>query len=586
MKKKKAEKKKEKFGLRIYKRLMGYVLPYWGLFVVSVFGYLLYAATQPLFAAVIKYVIDTLQSENREGVQYLPLLFVGLIFVRGIGGYLGSYFLARVSCNVVHVLRCAIFNHYTCLPTAYFESNSSGHMMSRITHNVGEVTQATTDTARTFVREGFTAIGLLAYLIYMNWQLSLVFLTITPVIAVLVGYVSKRLRRISRNVQNSVGDMTQITSEIVEGHRIVRSFGGEEYEKSRFHERSKFNRGQTLKLASTVAIHSPLIQFIIAIALGVLMHLALSIMSTASAGEFVAYLTTAFLLPRPIRLLSDAMGAMQKGIAAAESVFNVLDMDAEKNDGRYQPEKCKGRVEFKNVSFSYQGGDKPAINNISFTVEPKQTVALVGASGSGKTTLTNLIPCFYRHDQGQILLDGVEVNEYELSSLRQQIALVTQQVTLFDDTITNNIAYGQSGDVQMEQVYAAARDAYAMEFIDQLEEGFETVVGEHGVKLSGGQRQRIALARALLKNSPVLILDEATSALDTESEQYIQNALERLMKDRATLVVAHRLSTIESADLILVMDGGQIVERGTHQELLEKNGVYARLQKMQFQNSK
>lgn len=587
MKKKKAkvEELKIKSGLDIYKRLLNYIRPHWKIFGVSIFGYLVYAATQPAFAAIIKHIIDTLQTDSREGVEYLPLLFVGLIFVRGIGSYLGNYFLARVSANVVHTLRCAIFNHYTRLPAVYFDENNSGYMMSRITHNVGEVTQATTDSARTFVREGFTAIGLFSYLMYMNWQLSMVFLAIAPIIAWLVSYVSRRLRRLSKNVQESVGDMTQITSEMVGGHRIVRSFGGEAYERKRFLERSAFNRGQTLKQAATVAIHSPLMQFIIAIALGVLMYLALTLMSGASAGEFVAYLTTAFLLPRPIRLLSDANGAMQKGIAAAQSLFEVLDQGEEVDDGQYVAEACKGRIEFKNVSFSYPGTNKKAINNISFHVKPGQTVALVGASGSGKSTLTNLIPRFYRHDSGEILIDGVDCNKYKLDNLRKQVALVTQHVTLFNDTVTNNIAYGMSGKVSLEEVKKAAMDAYATEFIEKLPKGFESLVGEHGVKLSGGQRQRLALARALFKNAPILILDEATSALDTESEWYIQKALEKLMKNRTTLVIAHRLSTIESADVILVMDQGKIVERGSHQELVEKQGVYSRLQKMQFEEA-
>lgn len=584
-KKKKVSKVDPRSGRQIYKRLMKYVLPHWKLFVVSIFGYMIYAATQPLFAAVIKHVIDILQTESREGVEYLPLLFVGLIVIRGIGGYLGSYFLAKVSCNVVHALRCAIFNHYTRLPAVYFDENSSGHMMSRITHNVGQVTQAATDSARTFVREGFTALGLFSYLVYMNWQLSMIFLAIAPVIGVLVNYVSKRLRRLSKNVQESVGDMTQITSEMVGGHRIVRSFGGEAYERERFYERSMFNRGQTLKQAATVAIHSPLMQFIIAIALGVLMHLALTIMSTASAGEFVAYLTTAFLLPRPIRMLSDANSALQRGIAAAESLFEVLDKSIENDNGVYAASSCSGKIEFRNVTFSYEGVEKQAVNNISFTIEPGQTVALVGASGSGKSTLTNLIPRFYDHSKGQILLDGVEINDYKLADLRSQIALVTQQVTLFDDTIANNIAYGMLDNVTTERVQNAANDAYAIEFIEKLPEGFGAMVGEHGVKLSGGQRQRLALARALYKDAPVLILDEATSALDTESEWYIQKALEKLMKNRTTLVVAHRLSTIESADMILVMEQGKIVERGTHQELVNKNGVYSRLQKMQFEET-
>ena len=581
--KKKVKKVDKNSGMRIYKRLLTYVYPHWKLFVISIFGYLIYAATQPMFAAVIKHIIDTLQAENRKGVEYLPLFFVGLIFIRGIGGFLGNYFLARMSGNVVHALRCSIFDHYTHLPSAYFDKHNSGHMMSRITHNVGEVTQATTDSARTFVREGFTATGLFAYLMYMNWQLSLVFLAIVPVIGILVSYVSKRLRRLSKNVQESVGDMTQITSEMVGGHRIVRSFGGEAYERERFHDKSWFNRGQTLKQASTVAIHSPLIQLIIAIALGVLMHLALKIMEGATAGEFVAYLTTAFLLPRPIRLLTDANSGMQKGIAAAESLFQVLDTKVEKDEGDIELSDCRGKIEFRNVSFSYEGVSEPVINKVNFIVEPGQTVALVGASGSGKSTITSLIPRFYEHAEGEILIDGIEVEKYTLASLRDQVALVTQDITLFNDTIINNIAYGAGRDtIDISRVQKAAEDAYAMGFIEKFPDGLNAMIGEHGVNLSGGQRQRLALARALFKDAPVLILDEATSALDTESEWYIQQALESLMKDRTTLVVAHRLSTIEAADLILVMEKGEIVESGTHEELISKNGAYLRLQKMQF----
>ncbi len=586
MKKKQVKIENKQSGVKIYKRLLNFVIPHWKIFFISIIGYLIYASTQPAFAAIIKHIIDTLQAETRKGVEYLPLLFIALIFIRGIGSYLGNYFLARVSANVVHALRSAIFNHYTRMPTAYFDEHNSGYMMSRITHNVGEVTQATTDSARTFVREGFTAIGLFAYLVYMNWQLSLVFVSIAPIIAWLVSYVSRRLRRLSKNIQESVGDMTQITSEMVGGHRIVRSFGAEEYERTRFHERSLFNRGQTLKQASTVAIHSPLMQLIIAIALGGLMYLALTLMAESTAGEFVAYLTTAFLLPRPIRLLSDANGALQKGIAAAESLFEVLDEPVEQDDGYYQAEECQGLIEFKNVSFCYQGSDKRALENVSFKVRPGQTVALVGASGSGKTTLTNLIPRFYQHDKGEIRIDGINIIDYKLTNLRRQVALVTQSVTLFNDSVARNIAYGSEAEMDEEKVLKCAEDAYAMQFINNLKDGFETLVGEQGVKLSGGQRQRLALARALYKDAPILILDEATSALDTESEWFIQEALEKLMQNRTTLVIAHRLSTIESADLILVMERGQIVERGTHKELVGRNGVYSRLQKMQFQDKK
>ena len=566
----------------IYKRLITYVKPYTGLFVISIMGFLLYSGTQTLFAALIKHIIDTLQTQNREGMNYLPLLFCGLIIVHGIGAYFGNYYLAKVS--VVHALRCEIFDHYTHLPTSYFDSNNSGYMISRITNNVGQVTQATSDAVRTIVREGFTAIGLLIYLFYSNWMLSLVFVAITPIIVVLVAYVSKRLRTISKRIQESIGDMTHITSELVGGHRVVRSYGGEDYEKQRFLDSSLYNRRQSLKLATTMAIHNPIMQFIIAIALSFLMYMALFFMKQSSVGEFVGYLTAAFLLPRPIRQLSDANGDIQKGIAAAESLFEILDEAPEVDEGDYQVDRCKGLLEFRNLTFQYDTANEPALIDINFIAQPGQTIALVGASGGGKSTLANLVSRFYTHHQGQILLDGVEINQYQLANLRKQIALVNQQVTLFNDTILRNIAYGSLATATREEITIAAKDAYAMEFVSKMDNGLDTEIGENGVKLSGGQRQRLALARALLKDAPILILDEATSALDTESERYIQAALQKVMQNRTTLVIAHRLSTIESADVILVIDQGRIVERGSHAELIAKKGAYARLHSMQFKD--
>jgi len=584
MRSSKRKTKIPKASVQIYKRLLAYVIPHRGLFVISIFGFLLYSGTQTLFAALIKHIIDTLQSESREGMYYLPLLFSGLIVIHGIGAYLGNYFLAKVSTNVVHALRCKIFNKYTELPTAYFDANNSGYMISRITHNVGQVTQATTDAVRTFIREGLTAIGLLIYLFYSNWMLSLVFVGITPIIVILVSYVSKRLRNISKKIQESIGDMTHITSELVGGHRVVRSYGGEGYERRRFLESSLFNRRQSLKLATTLAVHNPIMQFIIAIALSFLMYMALMLMEKASVGEFVGYLTAAFLLPRPIRQLSDANGDIQKGIAAAESLFEILDEPGEPDNGTVQIARCKGALEFKHLSFQYPGTQELALIDINFKAEPGQTIALVGASGGGKSTLVSLVSRFYPHETGEILLDGIEINDYTLNSLRQQIALVNQQVTLFNDTIANNIAYGTLTTATRDEVIAAATDACAMEFISKLDKGLDTEIGENGVKLSGGQRQRLALARALLKDAPILILDEATSALDTESERFIQTALQKVMSDRTTLVIAHRLSTIENADMILVIDHGRIVERGSHHELIKKNGAYARLHQMQFKD--
>ena len=579
----KSEPKNTDSAAKSYQRLFSYVLPFWKAFAISIFGYLIYAATQPLFAALIQYIVDTLQTKNKEAMMMLPAFLLALIIVRGIGTYLGTYFLAKVSTNVIHTLRCHIFNKYTQLPTAYFDSKNSGYLMSLITHNVNEVTQATTDSVRTFVREGLTIVGLLVYLFYSQWQLTLVFLSVSPLIVLMVAYVSKRLRRLSKLIQNSVGNISHITSEMVNGHRVVRSYGGKTYEKQRFLEGSDFNRRQSLKLATTMAIHNPLLQLLIGLALSALMYLALYIMKDASAGEFVSYLTAAFFLPKPVRQLSEANSNIQKGIAAAESLFAVLDEEEEIDKSDYKVERAGGVLEFQNVSFSYPNSKEMALNNVSFKVRQGQTVALVGASGGGKSTVTNLILRFYAQQKGKILLDGIEINQYQLDNLRRQIALVTQQVTLFNDSVANNIAYGVLAGATHEAIAEAVKRSYALDFINKMPQGFETEIGENGVKLSGGQKQRLAIARALLKDAPLLILDEATSALDAESERYIQNALTEVTRGRTSIIIAHRLSTIEHADLILVIDKGQIVERGTHQELLVKGGAYARLYGVQFE---
>jgi subfamily B ATP-binding cassette protein MsbA len=564
-------------AFKSYKRLFSYVLPFWQAFMVSVLGYLIYAATQPLFAALIQYIVDTLQAKNKEAMTLLPAFLLILIIIRGIGTYLGTYFLAKVSTHVIHKLRCDLFNHYTQLPTAYFDSKNSGYLMALITHNVNEVTQATTDAVRTFIREGLTVIGLLLYLFYSQWQLSLIFIGISPIIVVMVTYVSKRLRRLSQLIQNSVGDISHITSEMVNGHQVVRSYGGQAYEKKRFLISSDFNRRQSLKLATTLAIHNPLLQLLIGLALSALMYLALYLMREASAGEFVSYLTAAFFLPKPVRQLSEANSQIQKGIAAAESLFTVLDESIEIDQGQYTVKRANGVLEFRNVSFTYPNSNEMALDNVSFKVHLGQTVALVGASGGGKSTLTQLILRFYRQQQGEILLDGLDINQYQLDNLRAQIALVTQNLTLFNDSVASNIAYGILNNATEEEIKQSAKAAYALDFINKMQQGLATEIGENGVKLSGGQKQRLAIARALLKNAPLLILDEATSALDAESERYIQQALTEVMEGRTSIVIAHRLSTIEQADLILVMDKGRIAERGTHQQLLSKQGIYARL---------
>ena len=569
--------------MQVYKRLMCYVLPYWRMFVISAIGFAIYAATEPAVVMIIQRIIDSFSNSDRTDIQYLPLLFIVLFLVRGVGAFLGNYYLSRISGNVIHKLRCAIFDHYTQLSTQYFDGHNSGHMISRITNNIGEVTRATSDSVRSYVREGFTALGLFWYLLYTNWQLSLVFLAIAPVVVLMVSYVGKRLKRLSRNMQDTVGDLTHITSEMVSGNRIVKGFGGEHYERQRFKASSLENRKQYRKLIMTMSLNNPLMQLLISFALAGMMYLALMIMKYSSAGEFVGFFTAAFLLPKPIRQLSDANAEILRGIAAAESLFEVLDEPVEVDQGDVEIERSQGRIEFKNLSFGYPGSETLALKNINLVIEPGTTVALVGASGGGKTTMINLLPRFYDYADGEILIDGVELKRYKLDCLRRQIALVTQHVTLFNATVANNIAYGALQGATREKIEQAASDAYAMEFIGNMPQGLDTEIGENGVKLSGGQRQRLALARALLKDAPILILDEATSALDTESERYIQAALNHVMKGRTTLVVAHRLSTIENADVILVMDHGSIIERGSHRELLARDGAYAKLHKMQFQ---
>ena len=565
---------------------MKYVWPYWKPFTVSLIGFLIFAITQPALAALMEYLVDSLQAEQRTEIYWVPLATICIVFFRGIGSFLGSYYIAKVANNVVHNLRCEIFNKYTTLPNSYFDDQNSGHLLSRVTYNVSQVTSAATDAIKIVVREGLTVIGLLGYLLYMNWALSLIFLAIAPVIGLLVRYAGKRFKAISKRIQTSMGDITHVSSELINNYRVVRSFGGEEYEKERFKKASFSNFKQAMKMVQTSAINTPVLQLIVSSALALMIYLALLFMTNASPGEFIAYITAAGLMPKPIRQLSEVNASIQKGIAGAESIFEIFDTQPEQDRGSYTADAVTGHIEIKNLNFTYPSTNKIVLNDINIDIKSGMMVALVGKSGSGKTTLANLIPRFYSHQQGNVLLDGIDINNYTLKNLRQHISLVTQNITLFNDTIANNIAYGSLNDAPLNSIKKAARDANAEEFIEQLPNGWDTLVGENGTKLSGGQRQRIAIARALLKDSPILILDEATSALDTESEQKIQDALEVAMKDRTTIIIAHRLSTIKKADLIVVMDNGTIKETGTHQGLLKQNGNYAKLLKTQLQKPK
>ncbi|MCL6415604.1 lipid A export permease/ATP-binding protein MsbA [Aestuariirhabdus sp. Z084] len=571
-------------GIRVYLRLLGYVKPYIFPFAISILGFAFFAATQPGYAKLVEYFIEGLEGADERFLYMVPLAVVGLAILRGIGSFLGNYYLARVSQGLVHDIRVELFNKLVTLPARYFDDNNSGHLISRITYNVTMVTGAATDAIKVVVREGLTVIFLLGYLFWTNWKLTLVFLAILPIIALVVGVVGKRLRKLSHKIQDAMGDITHVSSETIKGYRVVRSFGGETFEKGRFLGASLNNLRQALKMVKVSAITTPVLQFLVISAMGAIMFLVLYMRDTSSTAALISFVVAAGMLPKPIRQLSEVYGNIQKGIAACETIFEQLDETQELDQGDYQVARIEGRIEVRDLSFSYNTEEGPVINQLNFAVEPGQTVALVGRSGSGKTTLANLIPRFYNHDEGDILVDGVAVETYSLQSLRAQIAIVGQQVSLFNDTVACNIAYGDLQDAPEEDIKAAAESAYAMEFIKDLPDGLHTLIGEEGVRLSGGQRQRLAIARAILKDAPILILDEATSALDTESERYIQSALDEVMKNRTTLVIAHRLSTIENADCILVMDKGRIVESGTHDELLAKGQHYARLHRQQFKD--
>jgi len=574
--------KKSVKSLAVYYRLLNYVKTYWKAFAISIFGFLLYSSSQPMLASVFGWLASAVYENNKDAIYLIPLSFLGIYIIRGIGSFIGNYFLSKVSFSIIKVLRIEIFDRLILLPNNYYEKNNSGHLISLITYNVTQVTAAATGAIKVLIREGIAVVALFGYLLYLNWLLTLVFVAIAPVIALIVKYTSKRFKNISTKIQDSMGDLTHVSSEAIHGYKEIKSFGGEAYEKERFYQANEINYKHNMKLIKTSSINTPVLQIVVAIALSTLVFLALSFMGDMEPEAFIIYITAAGLLPKPIRQLSEINSAIQKGIAAAESIFNLIDEDIEKDTGTHNNDIVEGKLEFKNISFSYPNTEKIILNNFSLTIEAGKTVALVGQSGSGKSTLANLIPRFYDITHGELLLDGISINDYPLSNLRDQISYVAQNVTLFNDTIRNNIAYGKLKTKSEEEVIEAAINAHVMDFVQDQPQGLETITGEDGVLLSGGQKQRLAIARALLKNSPILILDEATSALDTESETKIQDALNHVVKGRTTLIIAHRLSTIENADLIVVMNHGEIVEQGTHKELIEKGGYYNQLHKKDF----
>jgi subfamily B ATP-binding cassette protein MsbA len=533
-------------------------------------------------ASAADYLLGEQQAENTRFV--IPFFLVLVSVARGLGYFVGTYGLAYIANYLVHSLRCDIFDKYLLLPFRFFDRSMAGHLVSLVTFNVQQVTEASTKAIKTLLQQGSLVVGLLAYLFYINWKLTLFFLAVMPIIALLVTYVSKRFRRISKRIQSAMGNVTHVTQEAVNGYSEVRMYGGTEVERERMLSASHSNRRQNMKMALTEGLSNPLVMLLVSLAFAAITSFMLNpvLLSAMSTGDFIKFLVASGMLIKPIRQLTEINSAIQRGIAAAESIFEVIDSEQEEDTGEHSRDHVEGRFEFSDVSFIYPNTEQPVLSDLNFSVAPGQTIALVGSSGSGKTSLVSLISRFYRNQSGDITLDGINIHDYTLTNLRSHIALVSQSVTLFNDTIYNNIAYGELANVASEKVYAAAKIANADGFIEALPEAYDTAIGDDGVMLSGGQRQRLAIARAVLKDAPVLILDEATSALDNDSERLIQTALERLMENRTTFVIAHRLSTVESADCILVIENGRIIERGNHQQLLDQSGRYAELYSNQF----
>lgn len=602
-------------GTKTYLRLLGYVVRYWFPFLIAVFGLLLHSLAEIAFIDLLRYITDIVgvltgsaadsavapksgvigglaqgifgDELVNESWLVIPLFLIMISAVRGIGYLIGTYFIAYVANYLVHALRTDLFNRYLLLPFKFFDQSMSGHLVSVVTFNVQQVTEAGTKAIKTVIQQGSLVILLMGYLLYVNWMLTLFFIAVLPIIGLIVTKVSKRFRLISQNILAAMGDVTHVTQEAVQGYQEVRMFGAVKTERNRMSNASHDNRRQNMKMAFTGALSNPLIILIVSFAFAGVTGFMLNpiILDTMTTGSFIAFIVASGVLIKPIRQLTEVNSDIQRGIAAAESIFEILDSEAETDKGTFETEVVAGGFEFSNVSFTYKGTKKEVLKAINLKVSPGETIALVGSSGSGKTTLVSLIPRFYNHKEGQILLDGVDVNEFSLTNLRKHIGIVSQNVTLFNDTIFNNIAYGELKDRSENQVRAAAKIANADGFIEDLGEGYDTHIGDDGVMLSGGQRQRIAIARAVLKNAPILILDEATSALDTDSERHIQAALDHLMKGRTTFVIAHRLSTVEKADRILVLEKGLIIEQGTHQQLLANEGRYAKLYRNQFDES-
>lgn len=543
------------------------------------------AAIDPFMLTLLKTLLDDVIGQKNPGILvWMPLVIIGLILIRGVSGYLSSYCISWVSGKVVMALRCRLFSHMMGMPVAFFDQQSTGTLLSRISYDCEQVASSSSGSLVTVVREGASILGLFVMMFYYSWQLSLILLVLAPIVSLAIRIVSRRFRHISKNMQNTMGQVTSHAEQMLKGHKEVLMFGGQQVESDRFGQVSNNMRRQGMKMVSATSLSDPIIQLLASSALAFVLYAASFplVMATLTAGSISAVFSAMLMLMRPLKSLTNVNAQFQRGMAACQTLFAILDMEQEKDEGTRVVKRATGNIEFRDVTFTYPVAETPALQQINLTIPAGKTVALVGRSGSGKSTLASLLTRFYDIDSGEILLDGHDLRDYTLASLREQVALVSQHVHLFNDTVANNIAYARTDVFSREEIEKAAEMAHAMEFVNKMDNGLDTVIGENGVLLSGGQRQRIAIARALLRDSPILILDEATSALDTESERAIQSALETLQQNRTTLIIAHRLSTIEKADEILLVDEGEIVERGSHQQLLQQNGAYARLYQMQF----
>jgi subfamily B ATP-binding cassette protein MsbA len=571
----------------LYGRLLSYLKPLGGYFALGVLGFIIYSASSIKFFDLLQELVDAIGNDagvTPEQRLAIPFTLIAIVAVRGVGGFLGSYYMAYIANHVVHRVRCQLLGQFIELPSTFYDRNSSGHLVSTVTFNVTQISAAVSDALTVILREGVFVVGLFVYLMYLNWKLTILFVAVMPIISLVILYASKKFRKYSNRIQISMGDVTHILTETLKGMKVLKSFGAEEQVKDNFNESSGRNLAQNLKLTAVQAISTPVVQVLVGSALSLLVWMAMSpdALAEMTPGKFVSYVTAAGAMLKPIRQLSKINAVVQRGLAAGQSIFNLLDEEKEIDTGTREIAQVQGSVEFKDVGFQYSEEQKNVLEGLSFTCAPGESIAIVGKSGAGKSTLVNLIPRFYALNEGSILIDGESINEITLQNLRSHIALVSQQVVLFNGSVRENIAYGELQKASDEDIRDALTNANALEFVDALPKGLDTQIGDNGFLLSGGQRQRLAIARALLKNAPILILDEATSALDSESEQAIQSALVHLMQGRTTFIIAHRLSTIESANTIIVLEQGRIVESGTHDDLLAAEGSYKQLHQLQF----